>query len=193
MIVSRSLLMFALGVALLLAACGHTPPLSLYKLSRFDPHTADLGALRAAVRLPEMLRPRSVTLVIAAKSWAEAVPRQEKFVLEADASPQEIDALKDEREPGTKLHVYRFAASDLARAEHFRGDIAAFRVAGGDTVSVEADACRSAPFGAGPLFFTSFLKLEPEGDYIPIARDVDLASYVKDGNLAAKLPECSKR
>ncbi len=48
----------SLCVCLVLVACGHTPIMSIYKLSQLDAATVDIAALRAAVLVPAALRPR---------------------------------------------------------------------------------------------------------------------------------------
>ena len=84
--------------------------------------------------------------------------------------------------------------SDLARAERFRSDVAGYRAAGGrkggGTLSVGAEACRLNQLPNGRLLLTTYLKFEPGGDYVPLARDLDLRSYVGDAKVLDKIPRC---
>lgn len=178
-----------------LAGCGHTPPMSLWKLSQVDASTVDIASLRAAVLVPDALRPRIVTLVLSAPAQSGSAPRTETFVLQRVEEAHELAKLEDETVPGSQHYIYRVGTADVGRIEKFRADVAAFRAAGGSSgggkLSLGAQACRVGLLPPGPLLLTTYLKFESDGEYVPLARNIDLRTYDDGQALLAKLPRCT--
>lgn len=184
----------SLCVCLVLAACGHTPIMSIYRLSQLDAATVDIAALRAAVLVPEALRPREVTLHLSANKPGGATPRRESFLLQPVDEPDELRLLVHEAVSGSRHYIFRIAPPDVARAQRFRDGMAADRAASGrkerGSLSIAAKACRAGRLPRGSLLLTTYLKFDPGGAYVPLARDVDLGSYVDEKTLREKIPAC---
>lgn len=183
-------------VALQLAGCGHMPVTSMVKLARVDLASSEPAELRAALRLPQAIRPmhNQVHLKIAARlanGWEE----RQDFRLSEIVDPAERALLRDEVEPGTHLFAYRLDASEVARLTAFREEIkrqqaASGRRGGAVTISVEPAACRSSELPPGAVLFTTYLRTAETGSYVPLARDLDLREVVPGRDLAAEMPLC---
>jgi len=184
----------SLCACLVLAACGHTPIMSIYKLSQLDAATVDIATLRAAVLVPAALRPREVTLHLGVDKPGGGAPRRETFLLQPVDEPDELRLLVHEAASGSRHYIFRISPADVARAQRFRDEIAADRAATGrkerGSLSIGANACRAGRLPRGSLLLTTYLKFEPGGAYVPLARDVDLASYVDEKALREKIPAC---
>ena len=79
-----------------------------------------------------------------------------------------------------KLARVDFAATDPANGE--RG--------GALTISVAPEGRRSGELPPGPVLFTTYLRVAETGDYVPLARDVDMRGIACGRDLAAEMPVC---
>jgi hypothetical protein len=93
-----------LGLALLLAACGHVPLMSMVALARIDFATTDPALLRAAIKLPQAIEPRlnGAALRVAVK-LADGRDMAEDFKLSETTDERDVLALHAELDPGTRL------------------------------------------------------------------------------------------
>lgn len=57
-------------------------------------------------------------------------------------------------------------------------------------IAVDPDACRSGALPDGAIYFTSYLRTQETGGYVPLARDVDLRTISAGRDIAAELPPC---
>ncbi|MDA7947416.1 MAG: hypothetical protein MPJ78_08050 [Hyphomicrobiaceae bacterium] len=179
---------------LIFAGCSRTPVSSIYKLTQFEPETVDLAELRAAVRVPEELRPKQVTLIIGARTHDTGPAQKQMFFLEPDPVQSNPPNLKKEAKPGTRHYVFRIAPGDMPQAERFRREIVAYRANGGSkgggSLSVGADACRIGQLPAGRLLLTTYLKFDGRHGYFPVVRNIDMRSLVDENTLREKIPQC---
>src|SRR5215510_6352739 len=86
--------------AVALSGCGHMPVTSMVKLARVDFETSDPAQLRAAIKLPRILRPRpnGVALRIAVRVGSSPEEARD-FMLRELSEPGELT-----REAGTDSH-----------------------------------------------------------------------------------------
>jgi hypothetical protein len=185
----RYLLFWPAFACLGLGACGHMPVTSLVKLARIDFETSDVAQLRAAVKLPVALRPRSVVLRIAVTVGRSGAETRD-FALRELPEPGELA-----RESGgeARVHAYRIDDPDLARLSAFRSELIARKSAGRGgaiSISVLPQACKSGELPDGPLYFTTYLRTAETVDYVTLARDVDLRTLVAGRSLIDEIPRC---
>jgi len=55
---------------------------------------------------------------------------------------------------------------------------------------LQPDACRSGELPNGPVYFTTYLRTAETNGYVPLARDVDLRTVMKERDVAAEIPGC---
>jgi hypothetical protein len=185
----RLSVLWAALVCVALGGCGNVPVTSLIKLARVNLETSDPAQVRAAVLLPQVLRPRSVVLRISVRV-GNAAEQTRDFALRELPVPPELA-----REAGgnTHIHAYRMEDADLARLTAFRSELIARKRAGqGGNVSiaVEPHACKTADLPDGPLYFTAYLRTVETVDYVVLARDVDLRSVMPERTIPEDIPRC---
>lgn len=177
----------ALGV---LTACSSVPVTSMLKLVRTDISAIDPAALRIAVRLPQGLRPRRVTLRITIAVGSDK--REQAFVLTELDDPAELLSLAGEVTNGTTIYAFRIAPADVQRLLTIRDEMAAHKAKGERgslTIGVGAEACRIGTLPAKTLI-TTYLKTERAGDFFPLTRDIDLRKDVPKEAVPERIPLC---
>ncbi|PZA09747.1 hypothetical protein DNX69_20555 [Rhodopseudomonas palustris] len=177
----------ALGV---LTACSSVPVTSMVKLARTDLSATDPAALRIAVRLPQGLRPRRVTLRITIAVGSDK--REHAFVLTELDDPAELLSLAGEVTNGTMIYAFRIAPADVPKLLAVRDEMAAHKAKGERgslIIGVGAEACRIGTLPARTLI-TTYLKTEQPGDFFPLTRDVDLRKDVPKEAVPERIPLC---
>jgi hypothetical protein len=178
-------------VFLAVAGCGHMPVASMVKLAQVDFQATDPEKLRAAVKLPNMLKARAGGSVLRiAVKLANGEEETRDFAL---AEVNERAALADEAEPGTELSTFAIAPRDVAELRLFRAALMRRQKGGSGgslTIAVRPDACRTEPLPNGPVLFSTYLKTAETKGYVPLARDVDLRRVDPNRDLAALVPAC---
>ncbi|NEW90209.1 hypothetical protein DU475_23485, partial [Rhodopseudomonas sp. WA056] len=111
-----------------LAACSSVPVTSMVKLARTDLSATDPAALRIAVRLPQGLRPRRVTLRVTVAVGAEK--REQAFVLADLDDPGELLSLAGEVTSDTMIYAFRIVPADVPRLLAVRDEMAAYQAKG---------------------------------------------------------------
>jgi hypothetical protein len=180
------------SVTIALAGCGHMPVTSMVKLARVDFETSDPAQLRAAIKLPKSLRPRpnGVSLRIAVRV-GRAREESRDFVLSELPAPSELA-----REAGTNSHVfaYRIDEADLPRLTAFRTELIAKKSSGQHgsiSISVQPQACKTDELPDGPVYLTTYLRTAETGDYVTLARDVDLRTISRERAIGDEIPRCA--
>ena len=188
------------GPGLLLAAaisgCTTMPVTSMVKLARVDLSSTDPALLRAAIKLPHALRlrPQGNALRVAVKLRSGEEEAQE-FALQPVTDPGDAAALQAERDPRTHLTAYRIDPGELTKVIAFRDRLKSRQQATGGsggmlTISVRPQACRAGALPDGPILFTTYLRTQETGSYVPLARDLDLRGLAPAADLATLLPPC---
>jgi hypothetical protein len=173
-----------------LTACSSVPVTSMVKLARTDLAATDPAALRIAVRLPQGLRPRRVTLRITLAVGAEK--REQAFVLADLDDPAELLSLAGEVTKHTAIYAFRIAPADVPRVLAVRDEMAALKAKGERgslALGVGAEACRTGALPAKTLV-TTYLKTERAGDFFPLVRDVDLRKEAPQEAAPERIPLC---
>ncbi len=187
-------LLFVAIVGIALSACTSMPLKTMYKLARTNPLELDPVALRAAVRMPESIRPRpdSAKLYLSVSLRSET-PEPEVFVLQPLTSPMEIAPLAKEQRERDKIWIYRLNPKDISRLEKFREHAKALKakykgkVKGQMSVGID-NTCRQGELPAsGKLLVTNWLKLDSESGYLATAVDYDLQSSAIEGKTLDKM------
>src|SRR5262245_27047486 len=185
-----------LAIAFLLAGCGHMPVTSMIRLARADLAATDPAQLRAAVKLPRVLKlkPAGVALRIGVK-LANGEEDTQDFVLREVSDPADVVALHAELEPNTQIFAYRLDPAEASRLAAFRDALkkkqeASGRRGGNLTITVRPDACRAGDLPDRPVYITTYLKTAETGGYVPVARDVDLRTVVPGRDVTQEIPAC---
>jgi hypothetical protein len=166
----------------------------MVKLVRTDFTTVDPAALRIAVRLPEGLRPRPQGVRLRLKVTVDEEKRDQSFALARFDDPGEARSLAGELTTGHAIYAFRLDPADLPRLEAMRAEMLARKARGGRgslTLSVAAEACRTAPLPTNTLL-TTYLRTESAGDYFALVRDVDLRTIVPEDKTSELIPPCGK-
>jgi hypothetical protein len=178
-----------------MAGCSHMPVTSMVKLVRVDFETSDPAQLRAAIKLPRMLRPQPNGVALRIAVQVGRAPEEARdFMLRELPEPAELT-----REAGadSRIFAYRIEDSDLARLNAFRSELIARKNSaqssgqkGSISISVRPQACKAGELADGPVYFTTYLRTAETKDYVALARDVDLRSIAPDPATVAGIPRC---
>jgi hypothetical protein len=176
---------------LALSGCGHVPVTSLLSLSRIDLATTDPAQLRAAVKLPEALRPlpRSMVLHVTVRK-KDGQELTEGFALQEISAAAEARPLQAEAEAGMQIVVYRLDPAELPHVAAFRAQALAQQAAGGG-LTIQPEACRTAALPPGPLLISTYLRTVETGGYVPLTRGIDLRDMTRGYDLATVIPPCT--
>jgi hypothetical protein len=186
----------AIALSAALAACGHVPLSTMYRLRNFDARTADPAALRVAVRIPNALQLQPGGVKLAVAYWREgedANKREEKFLLQE--IPAEVAYLTAEQRPGTHIHAFRIAPADVPRMRALQTGIPERQRGGRNhgTLGISADACHRGGRPDGPIYMTTFIKADEAQGFLTLLENVDLRTAVPKGKtLDEFLPPCRK-
>jgi hypothetical protein len=184
MILLRLMPLHAAALALFLAGCGATPLTSLPALYRVDPATTELAALRAAVILPEALRPIPGSARITLRAMAPTGIEEASFALEPDTTTVTSDIPP---RPGSRITGFRLGTAAIEAVEAFRHQAAA-RGVRRMSLGVSADACRMADTHETAWPVSTLLRTPETRGFVVLAR-FDLRQLV--GTTAiADLPRC---
>lgn len=186
----------------LLAGCGSVPLSSLWQLRSLRLEELDPGALRAALVAPASLRlnPASLTLDVTVTRELPPVNGQpawetleEKLPLEELRGPLELSPLVGEVGPGLQLRVWRIAPASLERLQALRGRALAWKGSEGKRrlgLGLAFEGCQ--PVGAPrSLRVSTLLRFKPQGEYIAVLRDADLAALLPKEEQARRFPICA--
>ncbi len=190
-----------LGLALLqtLAACGHVPVSTIYKLRKFDPTTFDPGELRVAVQMSDVIRDRAgatrLELRVSLKG-GNPEDRHYSFILE-----QVLDladsVLVAAAKPRMVIRAYRLSAADAQRVRAIQKEALAARGSGHGQNRIElkvaSGGCRTDALPAGPLLTNTFIRTGDSEGYIVLLKDVDLRTAIPAGrSIDDELPPCGQ-
>ena len=169
-----------LCLALSVAACASIPDATIQALQATDPATADLSALRAAVEMPDALRPQPGTARLALRLGG----REGRFGLEEDEAASRRAQQDASPASGRRIVAFRLTPEGRDALEAFRQSPAARRM----TIGIAADACRAGQLGDGPLMIGTWLSTAQTGRFVALAQ-FDLRRLAGDAAIAA-LPRC---
>ena len=193
--------LIALSAAVALAACSHVPLGSILPLTRIKFGTTDIARARAAVKLPDSLRPRvgGVRMSVIMGLSGEP-PRSQKFDLIETHDPEDQATLAAFGSAGSVVYAYRLAPDDVAPLERMRADLieraAALKQEGKNpgsnfTINICAEEfCHTRDLGSEPLLTTTYLKTSETGEYITALRDVDLRLEPAVKDKIGTMPPC---
>ncbi|MGQ0685992.1 hypothetical protein [Bradyrhizobium sp.] len=180
------------AVSATLACCGHVPVTSMVKLARVDFETSDPAQLRAAIKLPRSLRARPNGVALRITVRVERTPEQARdFVLRELSAPPELA-----READAHSHVfaYRIDEADLPGFTAFRAELIAKKSSGQHgsvSISIQPQACKTGELPEGPIYLTTYLRTAETGDYVALARDLDLRTISPDHAIVDRIPRCA--
>ena len=183
---------------LMLAGCGHMPVTSMVKLARVDFVATDPAGLRAAVKLPRTIRPlRDQVRLHLVVRLAGGKKDVQDFRLVEVSDPGDLLSLRGEIDGAAHLFAYRLEPAEAARLTAFREALKKQQTASGGrggalTISIATEACRSSELPDGPVLLTTYLRTAETGEYVPLARDVDMRSIVRGRDLVAEMLVCGQ-
>lgn len=181
-----------------LAGCGHMPVTSMVKLARVDFVATDPAGLRAAVKLPTAITPlRDQVRLRLTVRLASGKEDTQDFRLTEVSDPADILSLRSEIDGGAHVFAYRLDPPEAARLATFRDALRKQQATSGGrggalTISIATEACRNGELPAGAVLLTTYLRTPETGDYVPLARDVDMRSVVRGRDLVAEMPVCGQ-
>ena len=193
--------LIALSAAVALAACSHVPLGSILPLTRIKFGTTDIARARAAVKLPDSLRPRAggVRMTVIMGLSGEP-PRSQKFDLVESHDAEDQTMLAAFASAGSVVYAYRLATGDVARLERIRADMieraSALKQEGknpGSNLTIKIGAeelCHTRDLGSEPLLTTTYVKTSETGQYITALRDVDLRLEPAVKDKIGTMPPC---
>jgi hypothetical protein len=184
----------SLSVVGALMGCGHMPVASMVKLARVDFAKTDPAQMRAAVKVPRVVKPKRVAMRIIVKI-TDGPEEEQDLVLREVSEPAELMALQNELDADTHIFAYRLEPADVVRLSTLRDTLrqrreAAGRRGGTLTISIRPEGCRTADLGERPLHVTTYLRTAETGGYVPLARDLDLRTISPGRDVAAEIPPC---
>jgi len=185
-----------IAAAFLLGGCGHMPVTSMIRLARADLANTDPAQLRAAVKLPRVLKPQPqrVTLRLGVRT-ADAHEEVQDFTLRELSDSEDVVALRAETDANTHIFAYRLDPDEIVRFAAFRDSLkkrqeASGRRGGAISISIAAKACRTGDLPDRPVYVTTYLRTAETGDYVPLLRDLDLRTIAPGRDVAAEIPPC---
>lgn len=126
-------------------------------------------------------------------TYKDEQPVTETFVLQSVPVALEGKALQNEGKAGVDLYAYRLNPQDIPRLQAFREQFKAHKAQGKTqgSLSVGVDGCRKTALPDGAIPVTTYVKLEANGDYLPLLVDFDLRNTSKEQDVAALIPACT--
>lgn len=185
-------------VGLLLSACSGIPLKTMYKLATADRMNLNPAVLRAAVRMPESIRPglNSAKLSLSMTRPGEK-PKPETFILQAVSSPTEMLPLNNQQRKGYKIWVFRMNPKDVPQLVQLRERAKALKAEtngkakGTFSIGVNVkESCRLGELASGKVLFTNWLKIDSESGYLATAVDYDARGFFKDKSMDEMIPVC---
>jgi hypothetical protein len=184
-------------VALALAACGHVPVATMVRLHSFDFATFDPSALRAAVGVPDVFKPRPEgAKLVVTLTFGDAPPQTETFLLKRLTPPGDLAPLAPFAHAGATIYAFALDPADVARIRDLQAEGRRARAEHPGrntlTIRIEANVCRLGPLPDGPILITTYIRPDEETGYLVLLRDVDLRETVRAAgkNLDAETPPC---
>ena len=181
-----------LALAIAVTGCGHMPLTSMVKLARVDLETSDPAQLRAAIKMPRTLRPRPNGMVLRIAVRVGNAPEESRdFLLRELSDPAE---LASEASASSHIFAYRIDDADIPRLIALRTELIAKKNSGRGgsiTIGVQPQACQMGELPQGPIYFTTYLRTAETGDYVTLARDVDLRALAQARSLVDVIPRCA--
>jgi hypothetical protein len=174
---------------------------SILPLTRIKFDTTDIARARAAVKLPDSLRPRvgGVRMSVIMGLSGEP-PQSQKFDLVESHDREDQATLAAFGSAGSVVYAYRLAPDDVARLERMRADMieraAALKQEGKNTggnlaIKIGAEEfCHTRDLGSEPLLTTTYIKTSETGQYITALRDVDLRLEPAAKDKIGTMPPC---
>ncbi|MFG1301662.1 hypothetical protein V5F49_17895 [Xanthobacter sp. V3C-3] len=186
---SRLLLALAVpALALSVGACSHVPVGSLPQLASLDLDTADLSVLRAAVRAPKEIVAVPGGAFVIMSYWRPGEEGRKTTIqaaLEVEVDAKALAALKEEEREGMRITVFRLTDEGRRKLEAARSEALAIkseelakgrRLAG--SLAVSAEGCVRGTLPSGPLPLSTYLRLKPGGNFVPLIQDMDLRTLL---------------
>jgi hypothetical protein len=180
----------------MLGGCGHMPVMSMVKLARVEFDKTDPALLRAAVKIPKVLRPMAQGVALRISVGLRSGEREtHDFLLSEISDPAELYALRPEVDAGSQIYAYRLSAAEVERLGLFRAGLLKRQQAGGGrggslTIEIKPDVCRTGTIAPGPVLTTTYLRTGESGGYVPLARNVDLRTVIPGRDIVAAIPAC---
>lgn len=188
---------FWMGLLLILNGCSSVPLTSMLKLSQLDPLTAEAEHIRIGVRLPNTVRvkPHGAVLTMNAVRKDTDATLQAEFLLTEEQNQALRDQLSSAVKTGFEISVFRIATADLDRLQALQQRIKAWKQRYPDktqgSLSISVAGCRLDSLSPDNVRVSTYLKVDPEGEFIPLVRDVDLDQVAPAVFDSATLPICA--
>jgi hypothetical protein len=180
----------------MLGGCGHMPVMSMVRLARVEFDKTDPAQLRAAVKIPKVLRPvaQGVALRVSVR-LRSGEQETNDFLLSEIFDPAELYPLRDEVDATSQIYAYRLSTAEAERLGSFRVGLLKRQQASGGrggslTIEIKPDVCRTGTIAHGPVLTTTYLRTGETGSYVPLARNVDLRTVIPGRDVVAAIPSC---
>jgi hypothetical protein len=156
----------------------------------------ELGGLRAAVKLPESLKPEPSSARLALSVEPGDGSRQAHGFALQEVVPGSSPPLTGvAARAGERVFVYRINPAELPRLEQFRREILARRANASQSprlsLSVAARACRETELPSAALLMTTYLATPETDGFVALTHDVDLRTLA-GGNIERAVPPCPR-
>lgn len=180
-----------------LGGCARMSLVDAYKLNKVEFSTTSVKRLRVAVHIPKYFRLRKPGAVITMtlKKNGSKPAQSERFVLQEIPASQELKKLVLEEGAGGNYYAFRIRPDDIARFEHIRNqsreNAPGSKRSG--SMNVTASVCRTKTRLPKKIPFSAFLKAQETGDYVALARDVDLMAEIGFKDAIKLFPSCGNK
>jgi hypothetical protein len=188
---ARASIFAVASTAAVLSACATVPLTSLPALSRIDPETTEIGAIRVALDLPAGLRTRPGGAMMEAVAKVSGMPDRTVFyrLQEVDAGP----AAHVEGHPvptGFRRFVYRLAPTEVQGLEALRRDVFQHRATGrraslGFGIKTR-EFCQDGALHEGDVLATTYLRTSETRGFVVVTRRLNLR---QQPDIAAELSD----
>lgn len=172
--------------AALLTACSSVPLSTMYKLRNYDPLTQDPGTLQLAVVVPESidLTLANVVMLMGFDADEDTNDLGDEFTLTTVDHAQPPADLFYSLQDNERLVIVSFDKDEADRMRALQPKIKSLKesdIAGSGYVGFNIHGfCLNERISRGDLEVSFYLQPEHEEDYIPVAKNLNLASQGVD-------------
>ena len=177
-----------------LGGCARNSLVDAIKLNKIKFSTTNVRQLRVAIHVPKYFRlrkPGAVMTMTLDKTHSKPA-QHERFLLQSVPASPELKKLALAEGPEGRFFAFRIRPDDVARFEHIRSQSRQNAPGGrrSGSLSVTARLCRTKRRLPDKVPFSAYLKAQETGEYVALARDVDLMAETDFKTANQRTPFC---
>ncbi len=184
----RSIKIVAMCVlAAVMAACSTVPVRSIWPLSRIDARTTDVPALRVAVQLPAMIRPREGGVMLEVILQTEGLPEQKRVLLLVEKRDEQERQALPAAAANSEVFAFGLAPQEILVLEKLRADSAEASKGKKSQLTLNVlprHFCLTGAKPQHPVLATIYLKTSETRTYVALIQNVD---FLADPHIAKEI------